>query len=59
MSLEPENFEHWVDGAGYAYRYRDHSAELGREYWYRVQIYDATGLKSGRDDGKVLLGASD
>jgi hypothetical protein len=59
MALAPEHFEHWVDGAGYAYRYRDISAEEDRDYWYRVQVYDATGQKSGRDDGKILLGASD
>ena len=59
VALDPENFEHWVDGSGYAYRYRDMSAELERDYWYRVQVYDATGQKSGRDDGKVLLGAND
>ena len=59
VALDPENFEHWVDGSGYAYRYRDMSAELARDYWYRVQVYDATGQKSGRDDGKVLLGAND
>ena len=59
LAQAPENFEHWVDGQGYAYRYRDTSAALGADYWYRVQIYDAVGQKSGRDDGKVLLGAND
>ena len=58
-SSAPEVFDHWMAPGGYGYRYRDLSAKLDQDYWYRVQVYDEVGQKSSRDDGKVLMGASD
>ncbi len=48
-------FDTWLVNGTSEYRFRDLKAAAGRAYHYRVELYDAAGNKSGRDDGKIEL----
>lgn len=54
-SVPPAVLDTWSAGGVSEYRFRDLSVRPEQSYWYRIELHDGAGNKSGRNDGVVEL----